>query len=68
MLLALLKIQRIQLEKTCIIVGIVTGPFLKEEYPDLLNDLGKPIFYSSLWFVFYFRHRELSDLYVKLYN
>ena len=30
--------------------------------------LWRPIFYSILLFVFYLRHRELSDLFVKLYN
>ena len=28
--------------------------------------LWRPIFYSILWFVVYFRHRELVHLYVKL--
>ena len=43
-------------------------PGLKADYPDLRNDLVETYFYSIPWFVFYFRHRELSDLYVKLYN
>ena len=30
--------------------------------------LWRPIIYSIFWFVFYFRHRELVDLYVQLYN